>query len=101
MSAATTVAAMAFKARREIIDHFMAADAVSADKAVGIDPGRRLRRRQFARLVDAGVVREAGSDRWYLDVPTYAAQTNKRRRFRLAGIVMAVAGAAAAGLFAH
>lgn len=97
---ATAAAAVVAKARRDVVDHFMHADAVTPDKAVGYSPQRRLHRRQFARLVAGGILIESAPGRWHLDMPAYAAQAKKRRRFALAGLGVAAAVAAAVGFIA-
>jgi len=61
---ATTAAAVMAKARRDVVSHFMAANAVSAESAVAYEPGRRIRQRQFERLCDAGAIRAASEGRF-------------------------------------
>ena len=84
---ATSAAAVMAKARRDVVSHFMAANAVSAENAVTYAPGRHVRQRQFERLCDAGVIRAASDGRHWIDVPKYDAWSRSRRR----RIVLAIA----------
>lgn len=86
---ATAVAAMIVKARREIVSHFMANNAVSAANAVAFAPNRRIKRRQFGRMRDAGVIHTTGMDRYWLDVPRYDEWQRSRRR--RAGVLVGAA----------
>ena len=91
---ATAAAAIIVKARREIVSHFMANNAVSAASAVGFEPNRRVKRRQFQRMRDAGVIHATGMDRYWLDVPRYDEwQQNRRRRAGMMVGAAAVIGA--------
>ena len=86
---ATAAAAIMAKARREVASHFMANNAVSAASAVGYEPNRRVKRRQFERMRDAGVIRTAGGERYWMDMPRYDEwQRGRRRR---AGILVGAA----------
>ena len=94
---ATAAAAVMAKARRDVVSHFMAANAVGPDSAVGYDPGRRVRRRQFERLQAAGVLRQAPDGRHWIDLPRYDEWSRALRRrasMMLGGV--AVIGAALA-----
>ena len=81
---ATTAAAVMAKARRDVVSHFMAANAVSAESAVAYQPGRRSRQRQFERqferMCDAGVIRGAGEGRYWIDAPRYDEWSRSRRK---------------------
>ncbi|WP_309602119.1 hypothetical protein [Sphingomonas sp.] len=77
---ATTAAALMAKARRDVVSHFMAANAVSAESAVAYAPGRNIRQREFERLCDAGVIRAAGDGRYWIDVPRFEEWSRSRRR---------------------
>ena len=98
---ATTAAAVVAKARRDVISHFMARDAVSADKAVPYQPDRRVRRRMFERFQAAGVLKPGVRGGHYLDVPVWDSYSRRHRRRAGAMIAgsLAVAGALVA-LFA-
>lgn len=98
---ATTAAAVVAKARRDVISHFMARDAVAPDKAVPYQPDRRIRRRMFERFQDAGVLKPGARGGFYLDVPLWDQYARKRRRRAGALIAGSVALAAAlAAIFA-
>lgn len=77
---ATTAAAVMAKARRDVVSHFMAANAVSAESAVTYEPGRNVRHRQFERLCGAGIIRAAGDGRYWIDVLRYDEWSQSRRR---------------------
>jgi hypothetical protein len=93
---ATAAAAVVAKARRDVVSHFMQANAVSADIWI---PDRPLQQRALARFIHRGVIVETGKDTYYLDVPEYDRWSRSRRR-RLAFAVLAVSliGAAVATL---
>ncbi|TPG13526.1 hypothetical protein [Sphingomonas oligophenolica] len=91
---ATAAAAIMARARREVVSHFMANNAVSAANAVAFEPNRRVKRRQFERMRDAGVIHATGMDRYWLDVPRYDEwQRSRRRRAGLAVGAAALIGA--------
>ena len=93
---ATAAAAVAAKARRDVVSHFLSRNAVTPEVAVPYQPDRRLHRRMFDRLERAGVLRTAGAG-YYLDVPRWDALSRQRRR-RVGMIAggLAFAGAMAA-----
>lgn len=61
---ATTAAAVMAKARRDVLSHFMRANAVSPEDAIPYEPERRIRRRQLEQLREAEVIRTAAGDRY-------------------------------------
>ena len=77
---ATTAAAVVAKARRDVISHFMARDAVAPEKAVPYQPDHRIRRRMFEQLQNAGVLKPGATSGFYLDVPVWDQYSRKRRR---------------------
>jgi len=91
------VAAAMARARRRVISHFMSRNAVSADKAVGFTPERRLERKFFERMCDNGVLVAAANGTWYLDVPKYDAYQHSRRK-RMGMVLAGLATALAAGV---
>ena len=99
-AAAGAAGAAVARARRRLVSHFMAADAVSADQAIGYTPDRGLERRLLERLIGQGVLHVGKAGTYWLDIPAYD-QWNRRRR-RRAGIMVgaAVALGAALSLFA-
>ena len=96
---ATAAAAVVAKARRDVVSHFMQANAVSADSASTWIPDRPLQQRALARFIHRGVIVETSKDTYYLDVPEYDRWSRSRRR-RLVFAVLAVSliGAAVATL---
>ena len=96
---ATAAAAVVAKARRDVVSHFMQANAVSADSASTWIPDRPLQQRALARFIDRGVLVETGKDTYYLDVPEYDRwRRSVRRRAAFALLAVTVIGAAAAAL---
>ena len=96
---ATAAAAVAARARRDVISHFMQANAVSQDSASTWIADRPLQQRMLERFIDRGVIVETGKDTYYLDVPEYDRWRRSMRR-RVAFVLRAVsiAGAAVAAL---
>ena len=90
---ATAAAAVMARARRQVVSHFMAGNAVSPTSAITFKPDRRVKRRQFERMRDAGVIQTVAMDRYWLDLPRYDEWVRGRRR--LAGL--ALVGATLAG----
>lgn len=76
---ATTAAAVAAKARQDVMSHFLSRHAVTEASAVPYAPGRRIRERQFEKLRELGVILTASNGGHYVDV---AAWDNYRRRVR-------------------
>ena len=101
---AVAAAAVQAHARREIIRHFTGAEATAPDRAVPYDPDadgrlrRRVRRRLFARMLDAEVIREPRPGLFYLDEERMDAfrWTMRKRAFGIAAVLGAVAAAAIA-----
>lgn len=94
---ATAAAAVVAKARRNIISHFMAANAVSPDSAIAFSSDRRVVRQIFDRFVAAKVVLPTPDGRYYLDVPAWDAHS-KSRRGRVGMLLGGVAVAAGAAV---
>ena len=92
---ATSAAAAVAHARRKVLGYFFAQNAVVADNAQPFNPERRLERRQFERMREAGVIREAKPGRYYVDVPTWHAWHSSihRRALMLVLAVLVVGGA--------
>jgi len=91
---ASAAAAVVAKARRDVISHFMQANAVSSDSAATWVPNRPLQQRMLERFLDRGVIVETGKDTYYLDLPEYDRWRRSIRR-RLAFVVLGVSIAAA------
>src|SRR5690242_2870078 len=95
---ATAAAAIIAKARRRILDHLMMANAVSPETAVGYEPNSIAQRRQFERLQGAGVIKEARTGEYWLDIPAYRDWANRRRRRIIALMVVVVIAVALGAL---
>lgn len=91
---ASAAAAVVAKARRDVISHFMQANAVTRDSASTWIPDRPLQQRMLERFLDRGVIVETGKDTYYLDLPEYDRWRRSMRR-RLAFVVLGVSIAAA------
>lgn len=98
--AAAGAAAAAARARRRLISHFMSADAISADKAIGYAPDRGIERRLLERLIEQGVLHVGKAGTYWLDIPAYDAWTKSRRRRAGMMVGAAVAVGAALAFFA-
>ena len=82
-------AAIIAKARRDIQHEFFSQDAVRADRAIAFDPSRHVQRRVFERWRSAGVIREEGHGRYWLDVTTYDIDLRRRhKRLQIALLVI-------------
>ncbi|MEY4238849.1 MAG: hypothetical protein RL339_1450 [Pseudomonadota bacterium] len=93
---ATAAAAVVAKARREIQHHFFSADAVRADRAVAFTPSGFAEARQFAKMLEAGIIRQADGDRYWIDVVTYdIAIQGRYRRVRTILVTLVIVLAAA------
>jgi len=88
------IAALAMRARRQVKAHFLAYHAVSPEEAVPYVPQRRLERTQFVRLLRRGVIREAKSEHYWLDLESDRRE-EERRRAILVPLVVALAVACA------
>lgn len=86
---ATGAAAIIAKARRDIQHEFFSQDAVRADRAIPFDSDRHVQRRVFERWQRAGVIREEGRGRYWLDVIAYDVDLRQRHnRVRVALFVI-------------
>ncbi|WP_374139809.1 hypothetical protein [Sphingomonas sp. 32-62-10] len=92
-------AAMVARARRNVISHFMSCNAVSTEKAVSFTPSRSIERRILDRYIRAGVIVPTSTSAYYIDVPTYDAYRNNRKRnVGVAMALLALAGGVAVGI---
>ncbi len=86
---ASAAAALIAKARRDIQHEFFSRDAVRADRAIAFDPSRHIQRRVFERWQCAGVIREEGAGRYWLDVTAYDTDLRQRHnRLRIALLII-------------
>lgn len=70
---ATAAAAAVAVARRRVLSHFFAANAVTPENATPFATERRLQQRQFERFVRSGIIIEAKPGLYYVDVPAWNA----------------------------
>jgi hypothetical protein len=96
---ATAAAAVISKARRDVVSHFMQANAVSPDSASTWVPDRPLQQRMLTRFLNRGVIVETDKDTYYLDVPEYDRwRRSMRRRVAFSLLAVSIIGAAVAAL---
>jgi hypothetical protein len=77
----------------------MSCNAVSAERAVPFTPTRRIERRMLDRYVRAGVIVPTSGFAYYIDVPSYDAYSNNRKRnVGVAMALLALAGGAIVGI---
>jgi hypothetical protein len=85
-------------AERRVVRHFIHAGAVRPTLAVGYETGNFMRKRAFARLQDAGVLKAAQGG-WYLDEDAWRERRGARRkRAAIAVGIVAAVGAILAAL---
>lgn len=85
------------KARRDIQHEFFNRDAVRADRAIAFDPSRHIQRRMFERWQRAGVIREEGTGRYWLDVIAYDLDQRQRHN-RLRIVLLVIVGLLVVGV---
>src|SRR3954468_21687149 len=73
-------AAVVIRKEREIVDIYRGAGATSASQARDPDELGVDRRVAFHRLVSRAVLRDAGTERYYLDEPSWNALRATRRQ---------------------
>lgn len=96
----TVAIAVLLRKEREIVAAFRAAGAAAPDAAVtltalGVHDGVALR-----RLRQRAIIREAGTDRFYLDEPSYVANVQIRRRLALVVVIIGILLLGFAGILA-
>jgi hypothetical protein len=83
--------AAANRARDHVLERLRAAEATHSTRAVALEGLKGIESRMLGRFVDAGVVRDAGEHRYYLDEARLAAyQAKQREHARLALLVFLV-----------
>lgn len=93
---ATAAPAIIAAARRRLLAHFRVAGATSEDTAIPFEGRRLIERRQFERMLNAGVFRQEPSGRYWLDEKR-ADEWSRARRKR--GLIIAAIAAGAAAIF--
>ena len=84
---ASAAAAVIIRKERELVEHFMAAGAVAPSSARSSSDLGVHERFAWMRLIERGVIREAGPGRYYFDEPTWVALRRRRRRLALVLII--------------
>ena len=97
--ATSAVAAAVAKARRDIQHHFFSHDAVRPDRAVAFDARNGIQRRQFERMRARGIIHQANTGLYWLDVVAYDIDLRQRfNRVRILLLVLVVALAVGLGV---
>lgn len=91
MNAAPIAAIAVSAARRRVAEPFLSAGAFSADRAIAVDPQRRLDSRMFDRMARQGILRETADGRWWMDEG--AMRAARTRRVRLMALALALLAA--------
>lgn len=76
------------RTRRRLAQVFMAQHALSPEDAINFSTTTAADEKIFARMVQTGIVRDAGRKRYYLDLAAYDANIERRRRI---GVIAAIA----------
>ena len=88
------------RTRRRLAQFFMANHALSPEDAIQFSTTTDADEKVFARMLRTGMVRDAGRNRYFLDLPAYHAHINRRQRLNaVITIVLAVAIAVLATRF--
>lgn len=87
-SAAASIAAIAARARREVIEYLSGRNAFGPSRAVPLDFPSRLHERQLGVLIGLGVVHDTGAGRYWLD--RAALELDEQRRRDAAKLVMTI-----------
>ena len=85
------------KAHRDIQHEFFNRDAVRADRAIAFDHSSHIQRRMFERWQRAGVIREEGTGRYWLDVIAYDLDQRQRHN-RLRIVLLVIVGLLVVGV---
>jgi len=88
--ATSAAAAAVARARRQLQHEFFQADAVRPDRAIAFTPEQLVERRIFERWQRAGVIRENGPGRYWLDVVAYDVEVTGRFKRQRAILLMLV-----------
>lgn len=87
------------RARARIAAWFCASHALYPEDAIEFRPVRRSAQRMFARMRAKGIIHAVGGDRYWLSLPAFDADT-ERRRLIAVPIALAVTGTMVAALMA-
>jgi hypothetical protein len=83
-SAATVVAAMAARARREVRHYFDERSAFDPAHAIEYDPPSPMHRRQLGVLIGRAIVRETGDGRYWFDREADRREQERQRQAAIA-----------------
>lgn len=76
-------------AERRLVEQLLRANAVTPANAQPLELRRGTQRRRLKQLIALGVIRDAGSDRFYLDAPALAQRmASQRQNAALAVLVL-------------
>jgi hypothetical protein len=87
-SAATAIAAMAARARREVREHFEERNAFDPAHAVTYDPPDRMHERQLKFLVRRGILSGTSDARHWMDREALRRDEERRRRAGMAALTI-------------
>jgi hypothetical protein len=87
-SAATVAAAMAVRARRDMIERLTERGAFDPEHAVALELPSGMHGRQLGRLIDRGIVHDSGARGYWLD--RAALERDEQRRSEAAKLVFKV-----------
>ena len=88
------------RTRRRLARFFMGNHAISPEDAIQFSTTTDADEKVFARMIRTGMIRNAGRNRYYLDLQAYHTQINRRQRLNaIITIVLALAVAFLATMF--
>ena len=76
--AASMIAAVVARARREVGEHFQSHEAFSPAQAVAFDPPTRMHARQLDLLIGRGIVKETADGRYWFDRAGWKSDEERR-----------------------
>ena len=91
-SAGAVVAAAVARARREVRERFQDAGAFDPDHAVVYEPPSHLHERQFDLLIGQGILKEAGTGRFWIDREAIKLEDQRRRHALKILLVIIIVG---------
>lgn len=77
---ATAAAAILAQTKLEIQHHFFAVDAVRAERAVAFKPSSAIQARQFEKMLERGIIKREGTDKYWIDAIAYDIDKQQQRR---------------------
>lgn len=95
--AGAIIGAAAARARREVRAHFEDAGAFNPNNAVAYDPPSYLHERQFKSLIGQGILKQTGTERFWIDREAVELEAQQRRGALKILLVVILAGLVIAG----